>query len=324
MRLAVVDVGTITTRLLLQDTDDHTRPRGQRFQPITQLGEGRGADGRLQPAAIDRVVQACGEHRARLDAFGPDMVSIVATAAVRQAPNRDAVIEAVQDALGQDVRVLSGTEEGELAFHGAVQGLPEAGLGLPNAGSDLPDGPFVLVDIGGGSTEFTVGTSAGPDAVFSADIGAASVTATYLDHDPPRPEELSAALSVVQLHLDDARRELDVLTEAIDGGVVIGVGGTLTTVTAVEIGLEPYDADQVHGFWLDRAAAEDVFRTLATESRADRAFNPGLPQERVDLIVGGCVILVELMRHLTVDRILVSECDLLDGVAAELAASSGR
>jgi exopolyphosphatase/guanosine-5'-triphosphate,3'-diphosphate pyrophosphatase len=150
-------------------------------------------------------------------------------------------------------------------------------------------------------------------------MGASRLTDAYLPSDPPGPDELSAALSIVELHIDDVRREVPGLADALgSSGLVIGVGGTLSTMAAVEIGLPRYDRDRLHGFVLDRPAAEDVFRTLATESAADRAFNPGLEADRVDLIVGGACVVVETMRQLDIDQITVSQTDLIDAVAAEL------
>jgi exopolyphosphatase/guanosine-5'-triphosphate,3'-diphosphate pyrophosphatase len=133
--------------------------------------------------------------------------------------------------------------------------------------------------------------------------------------DPPRPEELANALGRVADELEDVVRAVPVLPQAR----LVGVAGTITTVAAVEIGLEPYDADRVHRFVLTRHAAEDVFRTLATERRADRVHNPGLQPERADIIVGGCCILVAIMRRLEAAELLVSEHDLLDGLLGSLA-----
>ena len=141
-------------------------------------------------------------------------------------------------------------------------------------------------------------------------------TQAYIVTDPPEPEDLSAALSVVELHVIDAKRELVNLAEVAENGTVIGLGGTITTVAAVDLGLLEYDTDQINGYVLTREAVEDTFRALATESRDDRIHNPGLEPERVDVIVGGLCVLVETMRRLAISEIIVSEFDLLDGVAA--------
>ncbi len=303
--MAVVDLGTITTRLLLAEPGNGRR---QRFAPITRMGADLATTGRLSSEALRRVRETLVVHRQRIEAFAPGAVRVVATAAAREAANQQDLFDLVHDVLGVETELLSGHDEGRLTFAGAVGSLPA---------SSLPDGPgvgYAVLDIGGGSTECATGALDGSlTSVFSADIGASKVASGFFRHDPPWAEELSAALSVVQLHLDDFRREVAGLVDTINDGTVIGVGGTITTLAAVELGLDPYDSARVHGAVLVRDDVEEVFRMLATESRADRLANPGLEPERVDLIVGGCVIVVEAMRHLGIERIVVSEADLMDG-----------
>ncbi len=176
-----------------------------------------------------------------------------------------------------------------------------------------------MVDIGGGSTEFVVGATE-PDEVVSVDMGCVRVTEKFLRADPPEPIELSQAISVVHAHLDDVEREAPAAKEARR---LVGLAGTVTTVAAVELGLVNYDPERIHHFVLTRAAAEDVFRTLATEPRADRVHNPGLEEARADVIVGGAAILVTVMRHFGFEECLVSEADILDGlVLSQLAPSA--
>lgn len=303
--VGVVDLGTTSTRLLITDGAHRHAPA----PVVTRLGAGLASTGRIGVDGLERLRTTLEQFRDDIRNAGVERLEVIATSAARDASNTGDLIDVVHAVLGVDVRVLSGSEEGRLAFAGAT-----------SAAADLPETQrLVVLDVGGGSTEVSVGTRAGGlIGVHSADIGAGRVTDTYLHADPPQPEELSAALSVIQLHLDDARRELDDLDGAISYGTVIGVGGSITTMAAVELGLAEYDATRIHHFGLLREAAEDVFRTLATESRADRAYNPGLPTDRVDLIVGGSAIVVESMRHLSIEEILVSEHDILDGVAAEL------
>ena len=311
MRGAVVDLGSITTRLLL--VDDAVEGRGSRRAPITRMGAGMAGDGRITDLALERVRSALESHLVAADQFGASRLRVVATAAARNATNRPELFALAEEVLGVEAELVSGADEGRLAFAGAV-----AGLAAPASG------PCVLIDVGGGSTEISFGTTAGEfEGAYSADIGAITVDDTYLEHDPPWAQELSAALSVVELHFDDALRELPGLAEALPDATVIGVGGTITTMAAVEIGLDPYDPDQIHGFVLDRAAAEDVFRTLATEALGDRVHNPGLGAERAPLIVGGTVVCIEAMRHLAIEELIVSETDLLDGVAAEMLSDAG-
>lgn len=299
--VGVIDLGSVSTRLLITDGTG----RGQRHQAVTRLGQGLVDGGRFDPAALERVRQVLVGYRRHLDDAGVGQVDVVATAAARRAGDADALDELVRSTVGAGVRILSGEEEGRLTFAGAVADLDA-------------DGPVLVLDIGGGSTEFSIGTTAeGLREVWSAEVGSGTVTDTYLASDPPTPWELAAALSVVEVHVDDVVRELELLGEVLRDGVVVGVGGTITTVAAVELGLVTYDADRIHQLRLGKDAVEDVFRTLATERSVDRAFNPGLPAERVEVIVGGCCVLVEVLRRLGIDEIVVSERDLLDGVAAQ-------
>jgi len=232
---------------------------------------------------------------------------MTATSAARDASNRDGFFTAAQAAVGVTPELLGGQEEGRLSFRGATAEL------------DPADGPFLVVDIGGGSTEFAVGSPASPDGipegVLSADIGCVRLTEKFLHSDPPAPEELSQAFDIVRGHLDDVAREIPGVVEARR---FVGLAGTVTTMAAVEIGLPAYDRDRVHHFVLTRQAAEDVFRTLATETRRQRVHNPGLEEARADVIVGGAVILVGIMRYFDLDECLVSESDILDGLVASL------
>ncbi len=299
-RVAVVDCGTNTTRLLVTDGVG----LGWREQRITGLGRGVSASGRLSDAGIERVLTALGEYRTIIEDEGVDTVRAIATSAVRDARNRDDFLGPAAEVLGHPVGLLSGDDEARYGFAGATAGLDPSG------------GPYLVVDIGGGSTELAFGRTQ-PDAYRSLDMGSVRFTETYIHRDPPAPEELSSAISVAKLHLDDIDRELPVMKSAAQ---LVGVAGTITTVAAVEIGLATYDAELIDGFVLERAAAEDVFRTLATEALEDRIHNPGLAEARADVIVGGCCVLVAIMRHWDHDSCLVRERDLLDGIAEELLA----
>ena len=321
--VAVVDCGTNTTRLLI---DDGTG-LGLRLQRVTGLGRGAGADGRLSDDAIGRVLGALGEYREVMAEHSVRAARAVATSAARDAPNGAEFLGKASDALGVEVELLDGDAEAQYSFAGATAGLaddsgPGTAIGSDaHTGSAMTRTAALVLDIGGGSTEFAYGTpSAGarPDAAVSVDMGSVRWTERFFGADPPRPEELSAAISVARLHLDDIDREHPVIGRGAGAAQLVGVAGTLTTVAAVEIGLDPYDPQVIDGFVLTRAAAEDVFRTLATERLADRVHNPGLHPDRAPVIVGGCCILVSVMRHWDIDECIVRECDLLDGIAAEL------
>lgn len=299
MIVAAVDCGTNSTRLLVSEDGTQTL---ERLMRITRLGQGVDATGRLAPDAIGRTADVLREYRAVMDRFGVERVRITATSAARDADNRDELFDVAESIVGVRPELLPGDEEGRLSFAGATTEL------------DPADGPFLVVDIGGGSTEFVVGTTE-PEGVLSIDVGCVRITEKFLHGDPPRPEELSQAVSVVRDHLEDVAREIPLVKEARR---LVGLAGTVSTMAAVEIGLPEYDRDRIHHFVLTRAAAEDVFRTLATESLADRRWNPGLEPGRAEVIVGGAVVLVGVMRHFDFDECLVSESDILDGLVMSL------
>ena len=297
--VAAIDCGTNSTRLLVADAEGRTLDRRM---TITRLGQDVDRTGRLAPEAIERVLATLRDHRQAMDGHGVERVRMVATSAARDAANRDELFDPAEELLGVRPELLTGAEEGRLSFAGATSDL------------DAGDGPYLVVDIGGGSTEFVVGRTE-PTGVHSIDLGCVRVTERFLRSDPPDPGELSDALSIVRGHLDDVVREVP---DTMDAARLVGLAGTVTTVAAVELGLPEYDRDRIHHFRLTRAAAEDVFRTLATEARNDRAANPGLEAARVDVIVGGALILVAVMRHFDFDECLVSEADILDGLVASL------
>ncbi|MGH9118400.1 MAG: exopolyphosphatase [Acidimicrobiales bacterium] len=299
-RVAAIDCGTNSVRVLVGEGRDGGDGfvTLERLMRITRLGQGVDATGRLASDAVERTIDVLREYRAVLDRFGVEAVRMTATSAARDAANRDHFFDASERVIGVRPELLDGDEEGRLAFLGATAEL------------DPALGPFLVVDIGGGSTEFVVGTEAA-EGVVSIDVGCVRLTEKYLQSDPPAPEELSACVSVTTEYLKDVAR---ILPTARDAATMVGLAGTVTTVAAVELGLATYDRDRTHHFALRRAAAEDVFRTLATETRAQRLGNPGLEPARADVIVGGCCVLVAIMRFFGFDVCLVSESDILDGI----------
>ncbi|MFN0090540.1 MAG: exopolyphosphatase [Acidimicrobiales bacterium] len=304
MIVAALDIGTQSTRLLVTDgASDLTRRA-----VVTRLGAGAAAAGRLADEAAERTLAQLGAYRTELEALGAVRVRAVATQAVRAAANGSEFLDAAEAALGVRPELISGAEEGALSFRGATAGLA------------AESGPFAVVDLGGGSCEFAVGAER-CDAVFSAPFGSLSLTEEFFSAaDPPSPAELVSCLSVVELHLDDAARELPLLAEA---ATFVGVAGTMCTLAAVEIGLAVYDRGVIDGFVLTKAAAEDVFRTLVTEPYEDRLANPGLPPERGRSILGGACAVVGLMRRFGLAQLTIRDSDLLDGIAAGLLESGG-
>lgn len=295
---AAIDCGTNSTRLMIGDG----RTTSERLMRITRLGRGVDAAGRLSTEAIEATVNVLAEFREVMAGYDIEATRLTATSAVRDAANRSAFIGPASDIIGVTPEVLSGREEAALSFVGAISDL------------DPIDGSTLVVDIGGGSTEVAVGDRS-PLSMTSIDVGCVRVTERYLSSDPPGPDELASALSVLDLYWDDVVAEVPAVAE-VDR--VVGLAGTVATVAAVELGLASYDRDRIHHFVLSKEAAEDVFRTLATESLADRIHNPGLEVERADVIVGGCLVLVSMMRRFSIDEMIVSECDILDGLVQSL------
>lgn len=291
---AGIDCGTNSTRLIIGDGTETF----EREMTITGLGRGVDATGRLSDDGIERVRAALENYRSIMDRYEIAGVRMTATSAARDAANRDVFFDVSESTVGVRPELISGHEEAELSFLGATAEL------------DPADGPFLVFDIGGGSTEFAVGSSR-MEGGISTDMGSVRFSEKYIENDPPRPEELVACLSVAEAHLDDVAREVPM---AMGARQLVGLAGTVSTAAAVEIGLAEYDRDQIHHFRLTREAIEDVYRTLVTESRKDRAFNPGLELGRVDTIVGGMCILARIVRYFDADEVLVSEADILDGL----------
>lgn len=296
-RVAAIDCGTNSVRLLVAEADGTPI---ERLMRITRLGQGVDRTGRLDDAAIDRTLEVLREYREVMDRLGASRVRMAATSASRDATNRDAFFDAATEILGSRPELLSGHDEAALSFRGATADL------------DPADGPFLVVDIGGGSTEFAVGTTEVQGSI-SIDVGCVRMTEKHLHHDPPQAEELSNCLGEIQLHLDDVLREVPELATA---RTFVGLAGTITNAAAVEQGIAEYDPELIHHFVLTKEAAEDVFRTLAIESLADRRHNPGLEAARADVIVGGLCVLVSVFRSFGLQECVVSESDILDGLVA--------
>jgi len=297
--VAAIDCGTNSVRLLVSQDGRTTL---ERLMRITRLGEGVAATGVLDPAAIDRTLAVLTEYREVIDRFGVERVRMTATSAARDAANRADFFGPAATVVGAEPELLSGEEEGRLSFLGATADL------------DPAEGPFLVFDIGGGSTEFSFGTREA-QATVSTDMGCVRMTEAWLHHDPPSAVELSQCLSIVELHLDDVQR---IIPDAGEARTFVGLAGTVSAAASVEIGLATYDRDRIHHFRLTRDAAEDVFRTLATETLAERIDNPGLEPERADVIVGGMCVLVATMRRFAIAELLVSEADILDGLAMSI------
>ena len=249
-RYGAIDIGTNSVRLLIGDGSNSD----ERLMRITRLGRNVDATGRLDPGGIDDTLAVLREYRGILDRYELAGVRATATSAARDAANREDFFGPATEVLGLVPEVISGEEEAQLSFLGATAEL------------DPLDGPFLVVDIGGGSTEFAVGRSddAGGirfDGGVSIDVGCVRMTERYLVSDPPDAAELSSCLSVLQLHWDDVRAALPA---AFDAARLVGLAGTVVNMAAVEIGLAAYDRSATHHFVLTKDAAEDVFSCVLT------------------------------------------------------------
>ena len=298
--VAAIDIGTNSTNLLIVD------PQGNeiiREVNVTRLGKGVAASGVLDDSAISTTVQQLAIYASLLKQHNVETFRVTATEACRRASNASTFLDQAETVLGKRPEIISGDEEGQLAFRGALSKLE------PHKGTTI------VVDIGGGSTEVMIGQGNSLQHTSSFPVGAVVLTETELHRDPPRPEELTNAIGLVTDFMDDLVREQP---HVLDATRVVGVAGTIVTIAAVELGIARFDPVALHGMTLTRDAAEDVFRTLATESLSDRKSNPGLPAERADVIVGGCCALVGIMRRLRLPSITVSVHNLLDGVVQHI------
>jgi exopolyphosphatase/guanosine-5'-triphosphate,3'-diphosphate pyrophosphatase len=298
--VAAIDIGTNSTNLLIVD------PQGNeiiREVNVTRLGKGVAASGVLDDSAISTTVQQLAIYASLLKQHNVETFRVTATEACRRASNASTFLDQAETVLGKRPEIISGVEEGQLAFRGALSKLE------PHKGTTI------VVDIGGGSTEVMIGQGNSLQHTSSFPVGAVVLTETELHRDPPRPEELTNAIGLVTDFMDDLVREQP---HVLDATRVVGVAGTIVTIAAVELGIARFDPVALHGMTLTRDAAEDVFRTLATESLSDRKSNPGLPAERADVIVGGCCALVGIMRRLRLPSITVSVHNLLDGVVQHI------
>ncbi|HAM01689.1 MAG TPA: exopolyphosphatase [Acidimicrobiaceae bacterium] len=303
--VAALDCGTNSTRLLVVDALGNTLDRQMR---ITRLGQDVDATGMLAAGAISRTVAVLGDYRATMDELGVRRARLAATSAVRDAANGERFLAAARAATGVQPELLSGDEEGRLSFAGATAALPP---GFPTAGTVL------VIDIGGGSTELAAGKAGVPGSVqvVSLDIGCVRVSERFLTDDPPAPSRLEEARLEVVRQLETARAELPPLEP---GGPVIGLAGTVSTLAALELSLDHYDRDSLHHSRLEASSVHRWLDVLATEPADARLARPGMVEGRQDVIVGGVLVLAEVMVVFDRPWCLVSEDDILDGLVLSL------
>jgi exopolyphosphatase/guanosine-5'-triphosphate,3'-diphosphate pyrophosphatase len=306
-RVAAVDCGTNSIRLLIADLADGVLTEVDRRTLIVRLGQGVDATGAFAPEALERTFKACDHYADVVRAAEVERVRFVATSAARDVSNRDEFFTGVQARFGVEPDIIAGAEEAELSFRGATSGLAEL---------DVP-GPYLVADIGGGSTELVLGDANGVMSAESLDMGSVRMTERHLLSDPASVAEIAAATKDVDALLAATAVPL------AEARSLIGVAGTVTTVAAVALRLTEYDRSRVHHARIAGPLLLDTTSWLMGSTRADRAAVPVIHPGRVDVIGAGALILQRLhdrlAPQLAVDEVLVSEHDILDGVALSLA-----
>jgi exopolyphosphatase/guanosine-5'-triphosphate,3'-diphosphate pyrophosphatase len=308
MRVAVVDIGTNSTRLLIADvTPDGGLVELERRTTVTRLGQGVDHSATLAPEAMERVFAALTDYRRDIDAHGVTTTTAVLTSAVRDARNGAEFTTAVRDRFNLDAHTITGDEEAQLTFRGVTSDRPADHRRL------------AVFDVGGGSTELVVGRDQAVEFHVSTQAGVVRQTERFLRSDPPRPEELQAlAAEAAEIFTGAAPPEV---RAAVEAGVA--VAGTATSAAAILQKLDPYDPERVHGFRLLRAQAEMLLARLAAMTEAQRREVTGLHPDRAPAIVAGLVLLIEAMRAFGLDEVEVSEHDILRGAALQRASASG-
>ena len=320
-RVAAIDCGTNSLRLLVADVDQAAGRLGDvdRRMEIVRLGQGVDATGRLAPEALDRTLHALAGYAKIIKAASVDAVRMVATSATRDAANAADFVRGVEGVLGVPPEVLSGQDEAYLSFTGAT-----AELTTPGGLAAAPGGPYLVVDIGGGSTEFVLGDGQPPGrpaartglSALSVDIGCVRLTERHLHGDPPGRAEIAAATADIEAALDAVAAAMP----AAAARTLVGLAGSVTTMAGLALGLAEYDPARIHHARISAAQVTDQTGRLLGQTRAQRAALGVMHPGRVDVIGGGAMVLDHVMRRFGFTEVLVSEHDILDGIAWALAA----
>ncbi|MGA4540056.1 exopolyphosphatase [Uniformispora flossi] len=302
-RVAAIDCGTNSIRLLVADLDPETGTLTDldRRMEIVRLGQGVDKAGRLAPEALQRTFAACRSYREAIRALGADRLRFVATSASRDAENRDEFRAGVRELLGVEPEVITGDEEANLSFTGATRELTgTAGL----------DTPYLVVDIGGGSTEFVLGADR-VEAARSVDIGCVRMTERHFTADPPTADQIAAAKADIDAAIDLAAKSVP-LDRA---ETLVGLAGSVTTVAGIALALPEYDSTRIHHARLTAEQVAEVTARLLATSHEERAAIPVLHPGRVDVIAAGSLVLQTIMERVGAREVVVSEHDILDGIA---------
>ncbi|MFJ1836210.1 exopolyphosphatase [Streptomyces sp. NPDC088175] len=311
-RVAAIDCGTNSIRLLVADVDPSTGELVEldRRMEIVRLGQGVDRTGRLAPEALERTFAACRQYAAVIEEHGARRIRFVATSASRDAENRDEFVRGVLEILGVEPEVISGGQEAEFSFTGATKEL---------AGRDHLAKPYLVVDIGGGSTEFVVGDDH-VRAARSVDIGCVRMTERHLVRDgvvtdPPDPAQIDAIRADIDAALDLAEESVP-LTGA---GTLVGLAGTVTTLAAIALGLDAYDSGAIHHSRISFDQVQEITGRLLGSTHAERAAIGAMHPGRVDVITSGALILLAVMKRTGAREVVVSEHDILDGIGWSIA-----
>jgi exopolyphosphatase / guanosine-5'-triphosphate,3'-diphosphate pyrophosphatase len=318
-RVAAIDCGTNSIRLLVADVDPvhQTLTDIDRRLEIVRLGQGVDATGRLAPDALGRTLSALREYARIIAASQVSAVRMVATSATRDASNAADFTRGVLDVLGVAPEVLTGDEEARLSFAGAT-----AEFGSMKEAAEPPAAPYLVLDIGGGSTEFvvggeTVGGAGEPGdgmSAISMNIGCVRMTERHLHADPPSAEQIAAAATDIDAALTTAAEKVDIARAK----TLAGLAGSVTTVAAIALGLPGYDAMRIHHSRISAARVHEVTTQLLAQTRAERAAIPSMHPGRIDVIGGGALVLDRVMERFGFPEVVVSEHDILDGIAWSL------
>lgn len=315
MRVAAVDCGTNSVRLLVADVGERGLTDVERRMEIVRLGQGVDRTGRLAPEALERTFGAMRGYRKLIDQHGATAVRVVATSATRDAANRQDFTDGVREIFGVEPEVITGAEEAELSFTGATRGLlrlsPE---------TEMPQGPlppYLVVDIGGGSTEFVLGAEHA-EAAISVDVGCVRLTERHLRDagDPPS----AAALEAVVADVEEALSRVEGTVPVRDAHTLVGLAGSVTTVAGIALGLPAYLPERIHHSRLTAEQVCEVAGRLRAMTHDERAALPVMHPGRVDVIVAGALILERIVRRFGFTHVVVSEHDILDGIAWSLSA----
>ncbi|NBE93642.1 Ppx/GppA family phosphatase [Nonomuraea sp. KC401] len=313
MRVAAIDCGTNSVRLLIADVGDDVLDDVERRMEIVRLGQGVDRTGRLAPDALDRTFKAMRAYRELIDRHGATATRVVATSATRDAANRQEFVTGVREIFGVEPEVVTGDEEAELSFTGATKGLVRL-----SPETEVPQGPlppYLVVDIGGGSTEFVVGSERA-EAALSVDIGCVRLTERHLrDGDPPAAPALEAVVADIEAALDRVESAVPVRR----AHTLVGLAGSVTTVAGMALDLPAYDPARIHHSRLSAEQVHDVTRRLLAMTHGERAAVPVMHPGRVDVIGAGALILDRIVRRFAFPQVVVSEHDILDGIAWSIA-----